>query len=102
MGAVGEVRRSVFRMAFARLCAHYFSHAAWLEDGQLLRDAGRLAGIGGVLIHGRFDIGGPPDVPWLLHRAWPGSELHLVRTGHQGGDEMTELMLAALNRFARR
>src|SRR5947209_6495481 len=52
-----------FRMAFARLCAHYFSHAAWLEDGQLLRDAGRLAGIPGVLIHGRFDIGGPPDVP---------------------------------------
>jgi hypothetical protein len=30
-------------MAFARLCAHYFfSHAAWPEDGQLLRDAGRM------------------------------------------------------------
>ena len=90
-----------FRMTFARLCAHYFSHAAWLEDGQLQRGAGRLAGIPGVLIHGRLDIGSPPDVPWLLHRAWPGSELHLVRTGHQGGDEMTEHMMAALNRFAR-
>ena len=90
-----------FRITFARLCAHYFSHAAWLEDGQLLRDAGRLAGIPAVLIHGRLDIGGPPDVPWLLHRAWPGSELHLVRTGHQGGDEMTERMMTALNRFAR-
>ena len=90
-----------FRMTFARLCAHYFSHAAWLEDGQLLRDAGQLAGIPGVLIHGRFDISGPPDVAWLLHRAWPGSELHLVRTGHQGGDEMTVRMMAALNRFAR-
>jgi hypothetical protein len=43
-----------------------------------------------------------PDVPWLLHRAWPGSELHLVRTGHQGGDEMTERMMAALTRFAGR
>jgi pimeloyl-ACP methyl ester carboxylesterase len=43
----------------------------------------------------------PGDVPWLLHRAWPGSELHLVRTGHQGGDEMTEHMMTALNRFAR-
>jgi proline iminopeptidase len=90
-----------FRMTFARLCAHYFSHAAWLEDGQLLRDAGRLAGIPGVLIHGHFDISGPPDVAWLLHRAWPGSELHLVRTGHQGGDEMTGHMMTALNRFAR-
>jgi proline iminopeptidase len=82
-----------FRMSFARLCAHYFSHAAWLDDGQLLRDAGRLAGIPGVLIHGRFDIQGPPDMAWLLHRAWPGSELRLVRTGHQGGDEMTEVMM---------
>ena len=88
-------------MIFARLCAHYFSHAAWLDDGQLLRDIGRLAAIPGVLIHGHFDIGGPPDVPWLLHQAWPGSELHLVRTGHQGGDEMTEHMMQALNRFAR-
>ena len=91
-----------FRMTFARLCAHYFSHAAWLADGQLLRDASRLAGIPGVLIHGRLDLGGPADVAWLLHQAWPGSELYLVRAGHLGlGDEMTERMMAALNRFAR-
>jgi proline iminopeptidase len=70
-------------------------------DGELLRGLPRLAGIRGVLIHGRSDIGSPPDVPWLLHLAWPGSDLHLVRTGHQGGTEMTEPMMTALNRFAR-
>jgi proline iminopeptidase len=90
-----------FRMTFARLCAHYFSHAAWLEETPLLRDAGRLAGIPGVMVHGRFDIQGPPEEPWLLHQVWPDSELHLVRTGHTGGEEMTAHMLAALNRFAR-
>ena len=90
-----------YRMIFARLCAHYFSHAAWLRDGELLDGAAALAGLPGVLIHGRLDLGGPPDVPWLLHRAWPGSELHLVRTGHQGGSEMTDAMLGALDRFAR-
>jgi proline iminopeptidase len=89
-----------FRMIFARLCAHYFSHAAWLEDEQLLSGIGRLAGIPAVLVHGRFDIQGPPEEAWLLHQAWPGSELHLVRTGHRGGAEMTEHILAALNRFA--
>jgi hypothetical protein len=31
---------------------------------------------------------------------WPGSELHLIRTGHRGGDQMTEHMMTALNRFA--
>jgi len=90
-----------FRILFARLCAHYFSHAAWLEDDELLANAGRLAGIPAVLIHGRFDLGGPPDVPWLLARAWPGAELHLVGTGHTGGEEMTARMLEALDRFAR-
>ena len=91
-----------FRMTFARLCAHYFSHAAWLDDGQLLHDAGRLSGIPGILVHGRFDIGGPPDVPWLLARAWPGAELHLVRTGHVGGNEMLEPVIRATDRFAAR
>lgn len=91
-----------FRMTFARLCAHYFSHAAWLDDGQLLRHAERLTGIPGVLVHGRFDIGGPPDVPWLLARAWPGAELHLVRTGHVGGNEMLEPVIRATDRFAAR
>lgn len=57
-----------FRMAFARLVSHYFHHGAWLADGQLLRDAGRLAGIPGVLIHGRFDLGGLPTPPG----SWPG------------------------------
>ncbi len=88
-----------FRMAFARLCAHYFSHAAWLSDGELLRNVGRLAGIPGVLIHGQLDIGGPPDVPWLLAQAWPGAQLHLVRSGHTGNDRMTQQMLAALDSF---
>ena len=89
-----------FRMTFARLCAHYFANAAWLDEDELLANAHRLSGIPGVLIHGRFDFGGPPDVPWLLARAWPDAELHLVGTGHTGGAGMTEQMMRALNRFA--
>jgi len=89
-----------FRMCFARLCAHYFSNGAWLEEGELLENAGKLSGIPGVMIHGRFDISGPPDVPWLLAQAWPDAELHLVRTGHTGGEEMDRVHLDALTRFA--
>lgn len=89
-------------MAFARIVTHYFSHAAWLEDGQLLRDADRLAGIRGVLIHGRLDLGGPPMVAWQLARAWPDAELHLVDTGHAGGRAMTARIVEATDRFARR
>lgn len=90
-----------FRMLFARLVTHYFHHAAWLGDEQLLDGAPRLAGIPGVLIHGRLDISGPADVPWLLARAWPGAELHLVpEAGHRGSSKTSELILAAAERFA--
>jgi len=91
-----------FRMVFARLVTHYWSNAAFLEDGQLLRNAGRLAGIPGVLITGRMDISGPSDVAWQLARAWPDAELVIVGdAGHGAGSHSTyEAILAATNRFA--
>jgi proline iminopeptidase len=90
-----------FRMAFTRLVTHYFHHHAWLDDNQLLAQADRLAGIPGVLVHGRADLGGPVDAAWQLARAWPGAELHVVGTGHAGGNEMTSRIVEATNRFAR-
>ena len=60
-----------FRLCFARLVTHYFGNAAFLADGQLLRDAHRLAGIPGVMIQGRLDISSPADVAWQLAQAWP-------------------------------
>ena len=91
-----------FRIGFARLVTHYFSHAAWLEDDELLRNAPRLAGIPGVLLHGRLDLSGPPDVAWSLAQAWPGSELHFIPGGHTGDTEMDRRLLEATDRFAGR
>ncbi len=89
------------RLAFVRICAHYFSHGAWLEEGVLLREAGRLAGIPGVLIHGRLDMSGPPQTAWELHRAWPDAELVIIENaGHLGTAATLEHVLQALDRFA--
>ncbi|SEK16397.1 MULTISPECIES: prolyl aminopeptidase [unclassified Variovorax] len=72
-----------FALAFARLENHYFVHDAWLEEGQLLRDAHRLHDIPGVIVHGRYDMPCPARHAWALHRAWPGAEFHLVEgAGH--------------------
>jgi len=88
-------------LALVRICAHYFAHDAWLEDGILLREAGRLAGIPGVLIHGRLDLSCPLDTAWELARAWPGAELiTLDDTGHQGTASRRAAVLATLDRFA--
>jgi proline iminopeptidase len=88
-----------FRLGFARLVAHYFSHSAWFGETELLEGAEVLAGIPGVLIHGRLDIGGPLMAPWLLHRAWPGSELIIVEhAGHTSGS-LSEHVIEATDRF---
>jgi proline iminopeptidase len=89
------------RLAFARLVTHYWRHACFLDDGQLLRGATRLIGIPGALVHGRLDLSSPIDVPWQLHRQWPDSELVIVDEGrHSGGHGMREALLAATDRHA--
>jgi proline iminopeptidase len=88
-------------LAFVRICAHYVAHGAWLEEGQLIRDAGRLAGIPGVLVHGRLDLSSPLDTAWELAQAWPDAELiALADCGHQGSPSKRVALGAALDRFA--
>ncbi|MDT7802056.1 MAG: proline iminopeptidase [Actinomycetota bacterium] len=80
---VQQYAEPAFAMTFARLAVHYFTHGAWLEEGQLIRDAGKLAGIPGVIVQGRYDAVCPPATAYELHRAWPGSELKLIEgAGH--------------------
>ncbi|MDS1134705.1 prolyl aminopeptidase [Nitratireductor indicus] len=72
-----------FAIAFARIENHFFTHSGWLEEGQLLRNAGRLAGIPGVIVHGRYDMPCPLHFAWQLHRAWPEADFHIVEgAGH--------------------
>lgn len=94
----------VFRMCFARLVTHYWSHAAWLEDGVLVREAGKLSGIRGVLVHGRLDVSSPPDIAWELAQAWPESELVLIDPAGHGPDDpgMTQDLIMGTDRFATR
>ncbi|MET9264027.1 prolyl aminopeptidase [Amycolatopsis sp. NPDC004079] len=80
---VNQYSNPQFALTFARLAVHYFQHGAWLEEGQLIRDADRLAGIPGVLVQGRYDAVCPPITAYQLHRAWPGSTLKLTESaGH--------------------
>ena len=55
-----------YALAFARIVTHYVRHNAWLEDGILLRDAGALAEIPGILVNGRFDFQAPLGNAWEL------------------------------------
>ncbi len=88
------------RLAFVRICTHFFAHHGWLQDGELLRGASLLADIPGILIHGRLDLSAPLLTAWELAQAWPGAELVVVEdSGHTGSPAMRAAVEAAIARF---
>ncbi|MFY9738663.1 MAG: prolyl aminopeptidase [Candidatus Cybelea sp.] len=90
-----------FRLLFTRLVTHYWRHAAFSTEEQLIGNASLLNDIPGVLLHGRYDISSPRETAWRLHQAWRGSELHIIDDGGHGGGAMPESIAAALSRTAR-
>ena len=100
-GLVATYADPRFAVAFAKLALHYFGNAGWLDDDQLLRDAGKLAGIPGRIVQGRYDVVCPPVSAWELHRAWPDAELILLpRAGHAISDlGMLDALLDATDEF---
>lgn len=82
-GGAGESPADYAR-AFARLENHYFMNRGFLEeDGQILRDAERIAHIPGTIVQGRYDMICPPASAHLLATHWPAGKLQMVKAaGH--------------------
>ena len=92
-----------FRLCFARLVTHYWSHGHFMADGALSANAARLAGIPGVLIRGALDHGLPVDLLWRLARDWPESRLVWIDgEGHRGGRATSAALVRATDTFAKR
>jgi proline iminopeptidase len=78
---IESVGQSHNALAMARLETHYFVNRGFLEPNQLIERAGRLAGIRGIIVHGRYDMVCPLDNAHALHTVWPESELRIIREG---------------------
>jgi len=91
-------------LSLARIECHYFVNDSFLEADQILRDAGRLAGIPGVIVHGRYDVVCPVENAWQLKQAWPEAELKVIPdAGHSASEPGTiDALIAATNLFAER
>lgn len=91
-----------FALAFARIENHYFAHGGWLEDGQLIRDAGRLAAVPGVIVQGRYDMACPAETAWALHRAWPQARFEMIEgAGHAFNEPgILDALIRATDGFA--
>ena len=73
-----------YARAFARLENHYFTNKLFLgEDNWILRNAGKLQGIPGHIVQGRYDMICPPTRAYQLHKAWGASTLRMIpNAGH--------------------
>ncbi len=89
-----------FAVAFARIESHYIGHGGFLAEGQLIREASLLARIPAVILQGRYDLCTPPATAWDLHRAWPGSKLHIIEDEGHALTGATAHLLEATDRFA--
>ncbi|AOJ07793.1 prolyl aminopeptidase [Burkholderia mayonis] len=92
-----------YALAFARIENHYFVHQGFIEEGQLLRDAHRLADIPGVIVQGRYDVATPARTAWELAKAWPRASFEIVPDAGHAYDEpgILRALIAATDRFAR-
>ena len=89
-------------IAIARIENHYMIHKGWLEEGQLLKGADKLAGIPGAIVQGRHDCCTPPRAAWALKQAWPGVELNIVPDGGHLYNEpgILDGLIRATDKFA--
>ena len=71
---------------FSLIENYYMANGCFLEEGQLLRDAPRIASIPTVIVHGRYDVICAPCVAYGLHQALPNSRLVIVESAsHTAG-----------------
>jgi proline iminopeptidase len=63
--------------------AHYFQNGCFMKPDQLLTGAGKLVGIPGIIVQGRYDLLCPPATSHALGATWREAEIRLVEgAGH--------------------
>jgi proline iminopeptidase len=63
--------------------AHYFQNGCFMRPRQLLEESGKLNGIPGIIVQGRYDLLCPPKTSHALAAAWRDAEIRIVEgAGH--------------------
>jgi len=100
---VRKYGQASFAAAFAGIELHYFINKGFFStEGQLLRDAGRIAALPGVIVHGRYDMVCPLQNALDLHAHWPAATLRIIPdAGHASSEPgIVDALVRATDRFA--
>ncbi|ABQ30258.1 MULTISPECIES: prolyl aminopeptidase [Acidiphilium] len=88
-------------LGLARIEAYYFLNNLFLPPDGLLAGMGRLAGVPGEIVQGRYDMICPPNSAFDLADAWPAARLTVVPdAGHSALEPgIRAALLAGLERI---
>jgi proline iminopeptidase len=80
---------------------YYMANRCFLEEGELLENAHRLADIPVILVNGRYDMICPPVFAYRLHQRIPNSKLVIAeKSGHSMNEkEIERALLEAVREF---
>lgn len=83
---VASITEPMAALAVSRLFTHYCVNRAFLPEGHLLENVGKLRDKPAEIVQGRYDVVTPPVTAWRLHRAWPEARFTMVEeASHVGG-----------------
>lgn len=88
-------------LSLSRIESHYFVNDSFMTENQILSQADRLAGIPGVIVHGRYDVVCPIEQAFELHHAWPDAEFIIApNSGHSATEiEIVDALVSATDKF---
>lgn len=86
-----------------RLDAFYFRNDMFLEADQLVANIDRIAHLPVMIVQGGHDVIAPPKAAYRIHRAWPGSVLHIAPdAGHSPAEPgLRKKLIQAIEHFKR-
>lgn len=98
-----EAPSDTLDLGVGRLESHYMANAAFLAEGQLLAEVGRIAHLPAVIVQGRYDVICPPRTAHQLHQAWPGSFMRMIPDAGHGAMEtgIARALVDATEQFRR-
>jgi proline iminopeptidase len=88
-------------LGLARIEAHYFVNDCFMPEGALLENVGRLEGVPGVIVQGRYDAVCPVVSAVELAEVWRGARLQIVSdAGHSAMEPgIRSELIATMERF---
>jgi proline iminopeptidase len=86
-----------------RLDSFYFKNRMFLEEDRLIGGIKRIAHLPLMMVQGGHDVIAPPEAACRVHRAWPGSVLHIAHdAGHSPAEPgIRQKVIQALEQFKR-